>query len=58
MAKKCGFCKAAIADEQAFEVCDRCGHGIWGEKMFATIRDNMNNAKVKGDLYQGSVTGA
>jgi hypothetical protein len=55
MAKKCGFCKASIADDSAFEVCERCGIGIWGEKMFNTIRDNMQQAKVKGDLYQGSV---
>lgn len=55
MVKKCGFCKAQIPDEQAFEVCERCGHQIWGEKMFNAIRNNMNDAKVKGDLFQGSV---
>lgn len=56
MAKKCGFCKAQIIDERAFEVCDRCGHGIWGDKMFAAIKKNMDDANAKGDLFQGSVT--
>lgn len=55
MVKRCGFCKSTIEDDLAFEVCERCGIGIWGEKMFKTIKDNMQQAKVKGDLYQGSV---
>lgn len=55
MVSKCGFCKDSLSDERAIEVCDRCGHGIWGEKMFKAIKDNMNNAKEKGDLFQGSV---
>ncbi len=56
MVTKCGFCKNVLDDGRAFEVCERCGHGIWGEKMFNTIKNNMDNAKVKGDLFQGSVT--
>ncbi len=56
MVKKCGFCKVEIAEEEAFEVCARCGQGIWGDKMFQTIRANMNGAKSKGNLYQGSVS--
>ena len=55
MVKKCGFCKEGISEDCAFEVCERCGHGIWGEKMFKAIKDNMESARVKGDLYQGSV---
>lgn len=55
MAKKCGFCKAEI-DERAIEVCDRCGEGIWGPKMFAAIKKNMETAENRGDLNQGSVT--
>ncbi len=55
MVKKCGFCKSAISDDRAFEVCDRCGHGIWGDKMFNAIKTNMDSAKEKGDLFQGSV---
>lgn len=56
MAKRCSFCKTEIADSSAFEVCKKCGHAIWGEKMFNAIRDNMEKAKETGDLYQGSVT--
>ena len=58
MAKKCGFCKAGIPDEQAFEVCERCGHGIWGEKMYNAIKGNMQDSQKKGDLFQGSVSEA
>ncbi len=56
MVKKCGFCKSSIPDDKAFEVCDRCGFGIWGEKMFSAIKGNMESAKDKGDLYQGSIS--
>ncbi len=56
MVKKCGFCKRALEDSEAFEVCKVCGIGIWGEKMFEAIRNNMNGAQVKGDLFQGSVS--
>ena len=56
MVKKCSFCKQSLEDESAFEVCKKCGHQIWGEKMFQAIKDNMEKAKGVGDLYQGSVT--
>lgn len=55
MAKRCGFCKTEIPD-RAFEVCDRCGEGIWGPKMLQAIKDNMEHAKASGNLYQGSVS--
>jgi len=38
------------------DVCNRCGHGVWGEEMFETIKENMENAREKGDLHQGSVS--
>jgi len=41
MTKQCGFCKAELTDNRVFEVCNRCGFGIWGEKMFKTICENM-----------------
>ncbi len=56
MAKKCSFCKVEIGADRAFEVCEKCGYKIWGEKMFNAIAQNMKNARDIGDLYQGSVT--
>lgn len=53
---KCVYCKGSISDDRAVDVCDRCGKGVWGEKMFKAIKDNMGNAREKGDLNQGLVT--
>ncbi len=53
--KKCVYCSCQILDERAVDVCDRCGVGIWGPKMFKAIIDNMNQARDKGDLMQGLV---
>ena len=53
--KKCIYCKGMIGDDRAIDVCDRCGRGVWGEKMFKAIMSNMDNARQKGDLYQGLV---
>lgn len=52
---KCVYCKCEISDERAVDVCSKCGVKVWGEKMFQAIIDNMGNAKIKGDLHQGSV---
>jgi hypothetical protein len=57
MAKKCVYCKCEIHDERAVDVCNTCGIGVWGEKMFRAIVQNMEDAKEKGDLNQGSVCG-
>jgi len=54
--KKCIYCKCPIDDESVVDVCKRCGIGVWGEKMFKTIVCNMEEARDKGDLHQGSVT--
>jgi uncharacterized UBP type Zn finger protein len=50
MAKKCVYCNSGIDDGRALDVCDRCGVGVWGEKMFKTIVNNMNSAREKGEL--------
>jgi uncharacterized UBP type Zn finger protein len=55
MAKKCVYCKCEITDDRAIDVCDRCGIGVWGNKMFKTIKNNMDEAREKGNLNQGSV---
>ena len=54
--KTCVYCRREIIDERAVDVCNNCGVGVWGEKMFAAIVENMENARAKGDLHQGSVT--
>lgn len=50
MAKKCVYCRGDIQDQRSLDVCDRCGVGVWGEKMFKTIVQNMDGANNKGDL--------
>ncbi|MFH1501073.1 MAG: hypothetical protein ABIE22_03975 [archaeon] len=55
MAKRCVYCNCEITDERAVDVCDKCGVGVWGPKMFRAIIQNMDEAKNKGDLYQGLV---
>lgn len=56
MATKCSFCKVDLPGEPAFEVCKNCGLKIWGEKMYEAIRNNMEGAKQKGNLFQGSIS--
>ena len=56
MGKKCFYCSKQISDDRAIDVCEICGTGVWGSKMFKTIKENMTNAKEKGNLDQGSIT--
>ncbi len=56
MTNVCVYCKREITDGRAVDVCNACGVGVWGEKMFQAIVDNMSHARESGDLYQGSVT--
>ena len=53
--KRCIYCKAEISDDSVVDFCQRCGHNVWGEKMFNAIVDSMTKARDKGDLLQGSV---
>lgn len=50
---KCTYCKCAIPEGRALEVCERCGVKVWGPKMFKAIMQNMQEAGQKGDLDQG-----
>ena len=56
MVKRCIYCKCEIPQDSVIDVCRKCGEGVWGKKMFGAIVENMNGAKVKGDLHQGLVT--
>ncbi len=56
MAKKCIYCKAEVDESSVIDFCQRCGIGVWGEKMFNAIVKSMENARQTGDLFQGSVT--
>ncbi|OIO81541.1 hypothetical protein AUJ84_00740 [Candidatus Pacearchaeota archaeon CG1_02_32_132] len=56
MAKRCVYCSKEIDTESVVDVCESCGEGVWGEKMFGAIKENMEGARKKGDLHQGSVT--
>jgi len=53
--KKCIYCGCGLADESVVDVCEKCGHDVWGPKMFKAIIGNMEDARVKGDLNQGSI---
>jgi len=56
MSKKCIYCKKEIDDSSVIDFCRKCGIGVWGEKMFNAIVENMENARDAGDLNQGSVS--
>ena len=55
MTKKCIYCKADITDDRSLDVCNRCGVGVWGEKMFNAILKNMGEANDKGDLCNSNI---
>lgn len=53
--KKCIYCKAEIEDESVIDFCERCGKGVWGEKMFNAIVQKMNEARENNDLCHDNV---
>ena len=56
MEKRCVYCRCEIVDDRCVDVCDKCGVGVWGDRMFKAIKQSMGEANVKGDLFQGSVS--
>lgn len=50
MTKKCIYCKGEVDSESVIDFCERCGKGVWGEKMFNAILKNMEDARERGDI--------
>ena len=55
MTKKCIYCGVEISDESVVDFCRRCGVGVWGEKMFDAIIQNMEHARKNGDLCDSNL---
>jgi len=53
---KCVYCKIALEDGRAIDVCDTCGVKVWGKKMFLAIQSEAKSSMERGDLAQGSVS--
>ena len=43
-----------MSEDSVIDICERCGKGVWGEKMFRTIVQNMEDAKDRGDLLNST----
>ena len=50
--KKCIYCKSEINSESVIDFCERCGKGVFGDRMFNAILNNMKEAGKRGDLNQ------
>ena len=57
MAKRCIYCKTDIEQNCVVDMCPRCMHGVWGEKMTNLNVSRMNEEKAKGNLELGRVSG-
>ena len=47
------YCKCDVDETSVIDFCERCGKGVFGEKMFNAIIQNMREANNRGDLEQG-----
>lgn len=54
MSKKCLYCGKELDDSCVVDFCNRCGVGVFGERMFNTIINNMEDARDRGDLCHSS----
>lgn len=50
MTRKCLYCNTELQLNSVIDFCERCGIGVFGKKMFDTIKNNMENARERGDL--------
>jgi len=57
MSKKCIYCRKDIDENSVMDVCEPCGIGVWGKKMFGTIVRKMEEAREKGDLVSTNTLG-
>jgi len=55
MSKKCIYCKCDVSDDSVIDFCERCGKGVWGDKMFNAIVENMENARANDDLCSSNL---
>lgn len=55
MVKKCIYCKTEINDDSVIDFCRKCGIGVWGEKMFNAILENMEGARSNGTLCNSNL---
>ena len=46
MVKKCLYCKCDMSDENVIDFCEKCGKGVWGEKMFNAIVENIKSSEL------------
>ena len=47
MVKKCIYCKCDVAEESVIDFCERCGKGVFGDKMFNAIIQNIHHVRIK-----------
>jgi len=52
--KKCMYCSNEIPDQSVIDFCERCGKGVFGERMLTAIIQNMSEARDRGDLDQNN----
>jgi len=57
MAKKCMYCRKDVHEDSVMDVCEPCGVGVWGKKMFETIIRKMEDARAKDDLVSTNTIG-
>ena len=55
MVRKCIYCSSGLPEESVIDFCEKCGYSVWGPNMFKAIIKNMEDARDRGDLNQGSV---